>query len=93
MAGYGAAVHSGTIEMVRSTRVLSGGGVVKMETVMITMLHPRGSGKPELPPSTEVVSPASEHSSRMVCRDGDLLCTIPTNMTPELLSPGKDSGY
>jgi hypothetical protein len=54
-----------------------------MGTVGVTTLHPRGLGNPEVPPPPEVVSPLSEDSSRTVCKEGDPLCTIPTNMMHE----------
>jgi hypothetical protein len=57
--------------MVRCTGMPSDGGVVMMETVGITMLHPLEMGKPELPPPLEVVLPSSTDSSRMACSDGD----------------------
>jgi hypothetical protein len=69
----GAAVHSGIVEMVRGIGVPSGGGVVVMGTVGVTMLHPREMGKSELPPLPEAVSPSLMDSSRMVSRDSDLL--------------------
>jgi hypothetical protein len=81
VAGWGAAVHSGTVGMVKSTEVLSGDGVVEIGIVGVTTLHPREPGKPE-PPPLEAVLPSSKDSSRMVCRDGDPLCTIPMNMVP-----------
>jgi hypothetical protein len=40
-------------------------------------------GDPELPPVPEATLSLSEDSSRAVHRDGDLLCTIPTNMALE----------
>jgi hypothetical protein len=60
-----------------------------MGTVGVTTLHPRGSGNLELPPLTEVVSHSSEDSSRMVCIDGDPLCTIPMNTVPESFPLGE----
>jgi hypothetical protein len=35
------------------------------------------------------VLPSSKDSSRMVCRDGDPLCTVPTNMVPESIPSGE----
>jgi hypothetical protein len=89
MFGCGAVVHSWTVGMVRSVIVFSGGGLVVMEAVGVTTLHPRGSGNPELPPSTKAVSPSLEDFSRMVCTKGDLFYTIPTNMTPESFISGE----
>jgi hypothetical protein len=56
---------------------------VVIGTIGVTTLHPQGSGSPELPPSPKVVSPSSESSSGVVCRDGGPLCTIPTKTVPE----------
>jgi hypothetical protein len=83
VSGYGAMVCSGTAEMVRGTKVPSDGGVVVMGTVGVTMFHPQEMGKPELPPPLEAVLPSLVDSSRMICSDGDLMRTIPMNMTPE----------
>jgi hypothetical protein len=47
--GCGAAVHSGTVGMVRSTGVPFGGGVVVMGTLGVTTLQSRGPGELELP--------------------------------------------
>jgi hypothetical protein len=46
VSGCGMTIYSETVGMVRGTGVPSDGGVV----VMVT-LHPRGIGRPELPPS------------------------------------------
>jgi hypothetical protein len=73
--------------MVRSVRVFSDDGVVVMGTIGVTMLHPQGSRDPELPPSPDAMSPLSKDSSRTVCKDGDSLCTIPTNTVPESSPP------
>jgi hypothetical protein len=81
--GLCVAVRSWTISMVRNTGVFSSSGVVMMGTVGVTMLHPRGSGNPELPPLPEAVLPLSEVSSRTVCKDSDPLCTISMNTAPE----------
>jgi hypothetical protein len=59
--------------MVRCTRVPFGGAVVVTRTIGVITLHPQEMGKPEFPPSLEVVSPSLADSSRMVCSDGDLL--------------------
>jgi hypothetical protein len=56
------------VGMVRSVRVLSGGGVVVMGTTGVTTLHPRGPGKQELAPLPEVVLPSLEDSSRIGAR-------------------------
>jgi hypothetical protein len=87
MPGCGAAVRGYVVKMVRSARVFSGGGMVAMGTFGVTTLHPRGHGNPKLPPLPEAASPSSEDSSRTVCKEGDSLCTIPTNMAykPSLL--------
>jgi hypothetical protein len=79
----GAVVRAGTVEMVRSAGVFSGGGVVMMGTIRVTTLHLQGLGDLGLPPSPEAASPSSEDSSRTVYKDGDLLCIIPTNMVPK----------
>jgi hypothetical protein len=55
------------------SEALSDGGVVVMETIKITMLHPQEMGKSEVPFLLEVVSPSSVDSSRMVCSDNDPL--------------------
>jgi hypothetical protein len=49
----------------------------------VTMLHARGIGKLELPPSLEAESSSLGDSSRMVCKDGDPLWTIPPTMAPK----------
>jgi hypothetical protein len=69
--------------MVRSVGVSSSDGVVALGIVGVTTLHPRGLREQEPPPLPEAMSPSSEESSRMVCRDGDPLCAILTNMAPE----------
>jgi hypothetical protein len=61
-------------------------GVAVMGSVGVTTLHPRWSGDPELPLTFEIALSLSKDSSRAVCRDGDLMCTIPTNMALESLS-------
>jgi hypothetical protein len=73
VSGCGMTVHNGTVAMVRDTEVSSHGGVVVMGTDGVTMLHPQEMGKSELPPPLEVVSPSLTDSSRIVCRDSDLL--------------------
>jgi hypothetical protein len=50
MSGCDMAVRSRTIGMVRGAGVPSGGGVVVMGIIGITMLHPQEMGKPELSP-------------------------------------------
>jgi hypothetical protein len=90
--GCGVAVRSGVVGMVRSTGVLSDDGVVAMGTIGVTTLHPRGPGRPELPPPPEAVSPLLYDSSRMMCRDGDPLCTIPMNTMPESFPSGERLG-
>jgi hypothetical protein len=62
---------------------LGGSGVVVMGSVGVTTLHLRGSGDPKLPRAPEVALSSSEVSSRVVCRDGVPLCTIPMNMALE----------
>jgi hypothetical protein len=52
----GMAVYSGTIGMVRSAGVPSGGGVVAMGVFRVTTLHPQEMGKLELPLLLEVES-------------------------------------
>jgi hypothetical protein len=54
----------------------------------VTMLHSRGIGKPELPPSLEVESSSLANSSRMACSDGDPLWTMPMNTVPESFPSG-----
>jgi hypothetical protein len=44
---------------------------------------PSRAGGSRAPPALEVVPPSSEESLRVVCRDGDPLCTIPTKMAVE----------
>jgi hypothetical protein len=78
-----------TIGIVRNVEVFSYGGVVRMGTVEVTTLHPRGSGSLELPHPLEQVSPLSEDSLRTVCKDGDPLCTIPMNTTSESFPSGE----
>jgi hypothetical protein len=55
----GAVVRAGTIEMVRSAGVFSGGGVVVMGTIRVTTLHLQELGDLGLPPSPEAASPSS----------------------------------
>jgi hypothetical protein len=54
-----------------------------MGTIGVTTLHPQGTRSLELSPSSEIVSPSSKSTSRVVCKDGDPLCTIPTKMAPQ----------
>jgi hypothetical protein len=56
---------------------------VVMVTIGVITLHPQGPWDPELPSTPEAVLPSSEESSRTVCKDGDLLCTIPIKMVLE----------
>jgi hypothetical protein len=60
-----------------------GDSVVAMGIVVVTTLYPRRTGNLRPPPPAEVVSPLSEDSSRMVHKDDDPLCSIPTNMASE----------
>jgi hypothetical protein len=60
-----------------------------MGSVGVTTLHPRGLGDPELPLVPETALSSSEDSSRVVCKDGDPLCTIPMNTTLEFHSWGE----
>jgi hypothetical protein len=53
---------------------------------------PSGGGDPQLPPAAEVAPSSSEESSRVVCRDGDSLYTIPTNTALESHSLERDLG-
>jgi hypothetical protein len=69
----GTVVHSGTVRMVRGVGVPSDGGVLVMGMIGVTTLHPRGMGKPELPPPQEVVLSSSADSLRIVCSDDDPL--------------------
>jgi hypothetical protein len=87
--GCAAAVRSWTVGMVRSVKVFSDGGVVAMGIVGVTTLHPRGPRNLELTPLPKAASPASEDSLKMVCKDGDPLCTIPMNMVPESSPSGQ----
>jgi hypothetical protein len=73
VSGCVTVIYSGTVRMVRGTRVPSDGGVVLMGTVGVTMLHPREMGKLELPPPLEVVSSSSADSLRIVCSGDDLV--------------------
>jgi hypothetical protein len=58
VSSCGTIVSSGTVVMVRGVGVPSGGGVVVIGTVGVTILHPLEMGKSELPPPLEVVSPS-----------------------------------
>jgi hypothetical protein len=78
-----------TVRMVWRARVPSRVGIVVMGSVGVTMLHPQGPGDSELPLVPEVAPSLSEVSSRVVCRDGIPLCTIPTNMALESPSMGE----
>jgi hypothetical protein len=69
--------------MVLRVGVFSEAGLMVVGSVGVTMFHPQGPGHPELPAAHEVMLSSSEDSSRVVCRDGDPLWTIPTNMAPE----------
>jgi hypothetical protein len=73
VSSCGTTVCSGTIGMIRGTRMPSDGGVVVMGMVGVTTLHPQETGKMELPPPLEAVSSPSVDSSRIVCSDGDPL--------------------
>jgi hypothetical protein len=73
VSGYGMAVRSGIVIMVRGIRILSDGGMVVIEIVGVTMLHSREIGKPELLPLLEVVWPSSVDSTRIVYNAGDTL--------------------
>jgi hypothetical protein len=77
------------VGMIWRAGVFSYTGVVVIGTVGVTMLHPRGPGDPELPPTPEVAPPPSEEYLRAVCKDGDQLCTIYTKMVPESPSSGE----
>jgi hypothetical protein len=55
---------------------------------MVTMLHARGIGKLELPPSLEAESSSLGDSSRMGCSDGDPLQTMPPTTAPESFPSG-----
>jgi hypothetical protein len=57
-----------------------------MGLVRVTTLHPWGAGNPELAPVPEVAPSSLEDSSWAVCKDGDTMCTIPTNMAVEFHS-------
>jgi hypothetical protein len=59
VSGCGTVVHNRTVGMIRGAGVSSGGGVVVMGTIGVTILHPREIGKLELPPLLEVMSPSS----------------------------------
>jgi hypothetical protein len=72
-----------TVGMVGSGGVFSSAGVVVMGTICVTKLYPQGLGDLDLPPLPEAASPSSKKSSRALCKDGDPLCTIPTNMAPK----------
>jgi hypothetical protein len=75
--------------MVRSAKAFSGGDVVVMGAIRFTTLHPRGPWGPEFPPLPKAMSPSSEDSSWMVSVDGEPLCTIPMNTTPESFPSGE----
>jgi hypothetical protein len=85
MSGCGTVVRNRIVGMIRGTGVPSGGGVVVMGTIGVTILHPREIGKLELPPLLEVVSPSLVDSSRMVSSDDGPLGTIPINTSLESL--------
>jgi hypothetical protein len=63
--------------------VPSGIGIFVTVSVGVTMLHPHGAGDPELTSVLEAELSSSKVSSRVVCRDGILLFTVPTNMALE----------
>jgi hypothetical protein len=69
--------------MVGSGGVFSSAGVMVMGTICVTKLYPQGSGDLDLSPLPEAASPSSKESSRVLCKDGDPLCMIPTNIAPE----------
>jgi hypothetical protein len=73
VSGCGTAVHCGTVGMVRGAGAPPYGGVVTMGIAVVTMLQPRGMGKPELSPSFEVESSSLAESSRMACSNGNPL--------------------
>jgi hypothetical protein len=87
--GCGALVRTMTVGMVWSAIVFSNAGVVVMGTNRVSTLHPQGPGDLELPPAPEAAPPSLEESSRVVCKDGDPLCTIPMKIAPESLSLGE----
>jgi hypothetical protein len=72
--------------------VFSNASVVVMGSVRVTTLHPQGLGDLELPQVPEAVASSSKDSSRAVCKDGDPLCTIPTNMALESHSWERELG-
>jgi hypothetical protein len=80
-----------TVGVVWRAGEFSGTGVVVMGSVGVTMLHPRRPGDPELPPPPvpKVALSSLEDASRVVYKDGDLLCTIPTNTALESYSWGE----
>jgi hypothetical protein len=69
VSSCGTIVSSGTVVMVRGVGVPSGGGVVVIGTVGVTILHPLEMGKSELPPSARGCHPLSVDSSRILCSD------------------------
>jgi hypothetical protein len=73
MLGCGMVVDCGTVRMAISIRGPSSSGVVAMGIAMITTLHSREMGKPELPPSLEAESSSLVDSSRMSCSVGNPL--------------------
>jgi hypothetical protein len=75
--------------MVCRAGVLPRTGVAMMGSVEVTTLHPQGPGYPKLPPALDVDVSSSEDSPRVVCREGDLLWTIPMTMEPKSHSSGE----
>jgi hypothetical protein len=53
---------------------------------------PLKAGGPKLAPAPDVVPFSSEDSSRVMCREGDPLWIIPTNMAPESRPWGRNLG-
>jgi hypothetical protein len=73
VSGCGTVVRNRTVGLVRGAGVPSDGGLVVMGTIGVITLHSQEMGKPELPPSLEVVSSSSTDSLKIVCSDDDLL--------------------
>jgi hypothetical protein len=86
---WGTVVRTVTVGMVQRAVLFSGAGVAAMGSVEVTTLHPRGLGEPELPRVPESVPSLLEDSSWAVCKDGDPLCTIATNIVLESHSWGE----
>jgi hypothetical protein len=80
-----AAGPSGWSEVLECSPVVGGGD----EGTRGHHVAPSRARESRAPPSPEAMSPSSKDSSRMVCKDGDPLCTIPTIMVPKSFTLGE----